>query len=130
MYPVKFTTAYKKSYKLMKKRGFDLSLLDNVVDTLRCGQKLDEKYRDRGLSGSLAGFRECHIKPDWLLIYLIENNILTAAMHKNDRSRRISEIGQPSISDGDNRFKFEQHQQNISKTALFSIVIAKNTCKH
>ena len=80
MYQVKFTTAYKKSYKLMKKRGFDLSQLDNVVDTLRRGQKLEEKYRDHGLSGSLAGFRECHIKPDWLLIYLIENDILTLTL--------------------------------------------------
>ena len=80
MYQVKFTTAYKKSYKLMKRRGFDLSLLDNVIDTLRKGQKLDEKYCDHGLSGSFAGFRECYIKPDWLLVYLIENDILTLTL--------------------------------------------------
>ena len=77
MYTVKFTNAYKKSYKLMKKRGLDLSLLDEVVDTLRQGKQLDSKYRDHGLSGNFHGFRECHIKPDWLLIYLIENEILT-----------------------------------------------------
>ena len=64
MYQVKFTTAYKKSYKLMKKRGLDLSLLDEIVDLLRQGKQLDEKYRDHGLSGNLAGFRECHIKSD------------------------------------------------------------------
>lgn len=80
MYQVKFTTAYKKVYKLMKKRGLDISLLDEVVDLLRQGRQLEERYRDHGLTGDLAGFRECHIKPDWLLIYLIENDILTLTL--------------------------------------------------
>ena len=80
MYQVKFTTAYKKSYKLMKRRGLDPSALDEVVDLLRQGKQLDEKYRDHGLSGNYAGFRECHVKPDWLLIYLIENDILTLTL--------------------------------------------------
>ncbi len=64
MYEVRFTSAYKKSYKLMKKRGLDLSLLDNVVDMLRQGKPLEKKYRDHGLNGKYQGFRECHIKPD------------------------------------------------------------------
>lgn len=80
MYEVKFTSAFKKSYKLMKKRGLDMSALDDVVDTLRQGKPLDEKHRDHVLTGNFAGFRECHIKPDWLLIYLIENNILTLTL--------------------------------------------------
>ncbi|MCI9009009.1 MAG: type II toxin-antitoxin system YafQ family toxin [Lachnospiraceae bacterium] len=80
MYQVKFTTAYKKAYKLMKKRGLDISLLDEVVDLLRQGKQLEERYRDHGLTGNFAGFRECHIKPDWLLIYLIENDILTLTL--------------------------------------------------
>lgn len=80
MYEVKFTTAYKKSYKLMKKRGLDLSLLNEVVDTLRQGKQLDEKYRDHALSGKFHGFRECHIKPDWLLVYLIEHDVLTLTL--------------------------------------------------
>lgn len=80
MYQVKFTTAYKKAYKLMKKRGLNISLLDEVVDLLRQGRQLEERYRDHGLTGDLAGFRECHIKPDWLLIYLIENDILTLTL--------------------------------------------------
>ena len=54
MYQVKFTTAYKKSYKLMKRRGLDPSALDEVVDLLRQGKQLDEKYRDHGLSGNYA----------------------------------------------------------------------------
>ena len=64
----------------MKKRGLDLSLLDSVVDTLRQGRRLEEKYRDHELIGKFKGFRECHIKPDWLLIYLIENDILTLTL--------------------------------------------------
>ena len=64
----------------MKKRGLDISLLDEVVDTLRQGKKLDDKYHDHALTGNYQGFRECHIKPDWLLIYLIENDILTLTL--------------------------------------------------
>ena len=80
MYTVKFTTTYKKSYRQMKKRGLDLTLLDAVVEELRQGNPLDEKYRDHMLKGEYAGFHECHIKPDWLLIYLIENEILTLTL--------------------------------------------------
>lgn len=64
----------------MKKRGLDLSQLDEVIDLLRQGKQLDERYRDHGLSGNYAGFRECHIKPDWLLVYLIENDVLTLTL--------------------------------------------------
>ena len=80
MYQVKFTTDYKKRYKLMIKRGLNLSLLDDVVDKLRQGIPLEEKYRDHALTGNFEGFRECHIKPDWLLVYLIENDILTLTL--------------------------------------------------
>ena len=80
MLTVKFTTAYKKSYKLMKKRGKNLSLLEEVIDTLRQGKALEERFRDHELKGNLKGFRECHIQPDWLLVYLIENDILTLTL--------------------------------------------------
>ncbi len=80
MYRVKFTTAFKKSYKLMKKRGADLSLLNEVVDKLRRGITLEKKYHDHELKGKFSGFHECHIKPDWLLIYLLENDILTLTL--------------------------------------------------
>lgn len=79
-YAVKFTTAFKKSYKLMIKRGLDISELDKVIDTLGRGKELEEKYRDHTLTGNFVGFRECHIKPDWLLLYLIENDILTLTL--------------------------------------------------
>ena len=80
MYQVKFTTAFKKSYKLMKRRGLDISLLDGVIDKLRQGIPLEEKYKDHSLSGNFDSFRECHIKPDWLLVYLIEDDILTLTL--------------------------------------------------
>lgn len=80
MYEVRFTATYKKSYRLMKKRGLNLDLLDDIVDTLRQGKPLAEKYRDHALTGQYSGFRECHIKPDWLLVYLIENDILTLTL--------------------------------------------------
>lgn len=80
MYNVKFTSAYKKSYKRMYKRGIDLSLLDEVVDNLSQGFALDAKYKDHILKGKFNGFHECHIKPDWLLVYLIEDDILTLTL--------------------------------------------------
>ncbi len=80
MYKVKFTSAFKKSYKLMKKRGYDISILDDVIDKLIRGETLDEKYKDHSLKGEYANFRECHIKPDWLLIYMIENDIVTLTL--------------------------------------------------
>lgn len=80
MYRVKFTSAYKRAYKKMKKRGLDITLLDEVVDRLRRGEKLAERYRDHALTGNFHDFRECHVKPDWLLIYMIEENILTLTL--------------------------------------------------
>ena len=80
MYEIRFTTAYKKAYKLMKKRGHNMSLLNEVVDNLRCGKQLEARYHDHALSGKFQGLHECHIKPDWLLIYLIENDILTLTL--------------------------------------------------
>lgn len=80
MYHLKFTTAYKKAYKRMKKRGLDITLLDSVIDTLRQGLPLGKEYYDHILKGEFAGFHECHIQPDWLLIYLIEDDILTLTL--------------------------------------------------
>ena len=68
---------YKKDLKLARKRGCKIEHLRDVVNTLANGQKLDEKYRDHGLSGDYNGFRECHIEPDWLLIYRTSQNTLT-----------------------------------------------------
>ncbi len=80
MYKLKFTNAYKKSYKRMVKRSVDVSLLDEVVDNLRQGIALDPKYKNHMLKGKFVGFYECHIKPDWLLVYLVEDDILTLTL--------------------------------------------------
>lgn len=80
MRKVKFTSAFKKSYNRMKKRGKNLTLLDDVIDDLRQGKTLPAKFRDHELKGNFNGFRECHVQPDWLLIYLIEDDILTLTL--------------------------------------------------
>lgn len=79
-YDLILTGRFKKSLKLAKKRGLDISLLNDIVNHLQSGQKLDAKYHDHDLSGNYSGFRECHIQPDWLLIYLLEDNILTLTL--------------------------------------------------
>ena len=75
------TGTFRKDYKRIKKRGYDISLLETVLEQLLSEKKLEEKYRDHALVGNYAGFRECHILPDWLLIYAINNSelILTAS---------------------------------------------------
>ena len=65
---------FKKDLKLASKRGYNLDLLDEVVEKLANQQKLEERYRDHDLSGNYAGFRECHIQPDWLLVYRIDGD--------------------------------------------------------
>ena len=75
-YELILTGKFKKSLKLAKKRGLDLKLLDKVITMLQNDIPLEEKYRDHELKGKYQGFRECHIQPDWLLIYLKENEVL------------------------------------------------------
>ena len=70
---VVLSNRFKKDLKLAKKRGYNLDLLDEVVSTISEGRILDEKHRDHPLSGDYTGFRECHIQPDWLLIYRIDS---------------------------------------------------------
>ncbi|MCM1027593.1 MAG: type II toxin-antitoxin system YafQ family toxin [Roseburia sp.] len=67
---------FKKDLKLARKRGCKIERLRDVVNALANEQKLDERYRDHGLAGNYSGFRECHIEPDWLLIYRINQNAL------------------------------------------------------
>lgn len=67
---------FKKDYKLCIKRGYDLNLLQAAINTLRIPAPLPLKNEDHSLSGNLAGMRECHILPDWLLIYQVNGNEL------------------------------------------------------
>lgn len=75
------TSQFKKDYKRAKKRGLDMRELQAVLDKLCAEEPLDERHRDHELSGSYIGFRECHVHPDWLLIYAIDRGqlILTAS---------------------------------------------------
>lgn len=67
---------FKKDLKLAKKRGCKIEHLQEVVDMLAHEQKLNEKYHDHELTGNFRGFRECHVEPDWLLVYRIESDAL------------------------------------------------------
>ena len=79
-YTVKFTTQFKKDFKLSTKRGFKMELLEEVVTTLAMGEVLPDKNKDHALNGNWAGHRECHILPDWLLIYRIEDEVLVLTL--------------------------------------------------
>ena len=72
MYSVKPTTRFQKDLKRVQRRGYDISLLTTVIKTFAAGEPLLEKYKDHSLSGTFAGCRECHVTPDWLLIYEID----------------------------------------------------------
>lgn len=73
MLKIEITHRYKKSYALAKKRGLPMEELDNVVKMLAEEQVLPEKYLDHALHGKYDGLRECHIRPNWLLVYSIED---------------------------------------------------------
>ena len=79
-YDLVLTGKFKKGLKLAKKRGLNIELLEEVVDKLQNGISLEAKYRDHELQGKFKGFRECHIQPDWLLMYLIEDDVLTLTL--------------------------------------------------
>lgn len=76
-YNVKYTNKFSKDLKLMKKRGYNISLLKEIVEILADGKKLPEKNRDHNLVEEYKGYRECHITPDWLLIYkIVEDELI------------------------------------------------------
>lgn len=77
MMKIRYSAKFKKDYKRCKKRGFPLESLTEVLQLLINEESLPEKYRDHELVGNYSGHRECHIAPDWLLIYLIEGGEAT-----------------------------------------------------
>ena len=81
MLTLKTTTQFRKDYKLAKKRGYNLDLLNQVLNLLLNEEPLETKHHDHALTENYTGFRECHIQPDWLLIYMVNDTelILTAA---------------------------------------------------
>lgn len=76
-YEVQPTTKFKKDLKLCKSRGYDIELINQIIKKLANGEKLEEKNKDHDLHGNLEGYRECHILPDWLLVYkYIEDELI------------------------------------------------------
>ena len=80
MLELKQTSQFKRDLRRMVKRGAKMELLDEVIVILREKKPLPAKYEDHPLTGNWSGYRDCHIQPDWLLIYRIDNDalILTA----------------------------------------------------
>ena len=72
-----FTRSYRDDVKRLKTRGYDFARLTAVVQTLAAGGNLEAKFRDHPLKGNWKGWRECHITPDWLLIYLADRTNVT-----------------------------------------------------
>ncbi len=81
-YDVQFTNQFKRDLKLAKKQSKNLDKLFDVIDILANGGKLDEKYQDHELTGKYKGSRECHIEPDWLLIYEIRGDVLVLMLYR------------------------------------------------
>lgn len=81
-YYVKWTNSFKKDYKRMLKRGADIELLDHVIRMLAAGETLPPEYHNHTLTGNFADMQECHIKPDWLLIYFYEQDVLILTLSR------------------------------------------------
>ena len=81
-YDIQFTTQFKKDLKLAKKQNKDLDKLFSVIEVLARGETLPPQYRDHELSGNYKGTRECHVEPDWLLIYEIQDNVLVLMLYR------------------------------------------------
>ena len=76
MLDLRFGSQFKRDRRLCIKRGYDMVLLETVVDTLRIPALLSAQNKDHSLSGNWAGYKECHVSPDWLLIYQVKGNEL------------------------------------------------------
>ncbi|MEW6697734.1 MAG: type II toxin-antitoxin system YafQ family toxin [Bacillota bacterium] len=79
-YEILSTGRFKKDLKVIMKRGYNIQLLQDVVSLLAAGIPLPEKNKDHMLTGDWTGHRECHITPDWLLIYRIDNDFLVLTL--------------------------------------------------
>lgn len=80
MLEIRYSAKFKKDYKTVIKRGYSPQLLQDVLEILCNEQPLPAKYKDHGLVGDYEGHRECHLAPDWLLIYKLERKILTLSL--------------------------------------------------
>ena len=86
-----WTAQFKKDYKLAIKQHLDIDLLDDVIRILAHGDALPQKNRDHLLSGDWEGYRECHILPDWLLIYRIDDDVLVLTLTRTGTHSHLFE---------------------------------------
>lgn len=82
MLEIRYSNQFKKDYQLIQKRGYDINKLKHVVQLLAKGKPLPTKYKEHYLRGNYKGFRECHIQPNWLLIYMIEDDKITLTVSR------------------------------------------------
>ncbi len=81
-YEIKFTNQFKKDLKFAKKQGKDTKKLFEVIEKLANGEPLETKYHDHNLTGNYIRCHECHIEPDWLLIYEVFENVLVLMLYR------------------------------------------------
>ncbi len=81
-YQIQRTTQFKKDFKLALKRNCNIEKLHKVITLLASGETLPEIYNDHALKGNYSGYRECHIEPDWLLVYKITESVLILTLYR------------------------------------------------
>ena len=81
-YSLRQTSAFKRDYKRAKKRGYDMGLLAEAIRILQSGEPMPEHYHDHPLSGNYVDHRECHIAPDWLLVYYKTETVLVLTLSR------------------------------------------------
>ena len=82
IFEVRYTAKFKKDLKIAARQGKNFDVLFNVVEKLAQGEKLDVKFRDHALTGNYVGYRECHLEPDWLLVYRYIDQILVLSLSR------------------------------------------------
>lgn len=88
-YDIQFTNQFKKDLKLAKKQNKNLNKLFEIIDILANAGNLKAKYKDHDLIDNYKGTRECHIEPDWLLIYEISNSVLVLMLYRFGRHSEL-----------------------------------------
>ena len=88
-YDIRATAQFRKDYKLAKKRGLDMELLAQVINTLAKGISLPAKHKDHALKGKWQGRRECHVLPDWLLVYQRTETVLVLDLFRTGTHQDI-----------------------------------------
>jgi mRNA interferase YafQ len=89
IYRIARSNSYKRDYRLAERQGRDVERLECVIDALASGDSLPAEYRDHPLKGEYKGYRECHIEPDWLLVYKIDKGLLVLLLSRTGAHSKI-----------------------------------------